>query len=254
MAKSKGKPLELTLGQKELKGIVAAILKTGVCNTFNYKEMADLLGLRTSENRKMISRMLEDMYQNGELDRVSVGRYRKSADRSKYIEGIVDMTAKGSAYIISDQMEKDVFVSFSNLMHALNGDKVKVMVYASRNADRPEGEVVEILERKHSTIVGVLECCKNYAFLVPSGKTLPYDIFVPMEELNGASDGDKVVVSITSWPEHQKNPIGKVLEVLGRPGDNDTEMNAIMAEFELPVEFPQAVLDAAEKIPFDIPS
>ena len=101
--------------------------------------------------------------------------------------------------------------------------------------------------------MGIIQCSRQYAFLVPSGKQLPYDIFIPLNELNGAKDGDKAIVKITEWPENQKNPVGTVLEVLGRPGDNDTEMNAIMAEFELPVKFPANVEKAAEKIPDTIP-
>jgi len=150
-------------------------------------------------------------------------------------------------------VEEDVFVAFANLKHALNGDKVKVLVYARSRNRRPEGEVVEILERKKATFVGIVQRSENYAFLIPTGKQLPYDVFIPMQLLGGAGNGDKVVVKIVEWPNHQKNPVGEVVEVLGVPGDNDTEMNAIMAEYELPVKFPATVLKAAEKIGLEIP-
>ena len=163
------------------------------------------------------------------------------------------MTAKGSAYIISDESEEDVFVAFSNLKHALNGDKVKVLVYARRKNSRPEGEVVEIVEKKKATFVGTIQLSENYAFLLPGGKQMPYDVFIPLHQLGGAKNGEKVIVKITDWPEKQKNPVGQVIEVLGAPGNNDTEMNAIMAEYELPVKFPPNVLKAAEKIGMDIP-
>ena len=114
--------------------------------------------------------------------------------------------------------------------------------------------MVEILERKKETFVGIIQCSKQYAFLVPTGKQLPYDIFIPLNDLNGAKDGEKAIVKITEWPENQKNPVGKVLEVLGTPGDNDTEMNAIMAEYELPVQFPTNVEKAAKRIKDAIPA
>ena len=119
--------------------------------------------------------------------------------------------------------------------------------------DLVRGEVVEVLERKRGTFVGTVECSAGYAFLLPSGKQMPYDVFLPMERLHGAKDGDKVVVKLLSWPENQKNPVGEVIQVLGRPGDNDTEMNAIMAEYELPVKFPPVVERAADRIPLEIP-
>lgn len=154
---------------------------------------------------------------------------------------------------MADESEEDVFVAFSNLKHALNGDKVKVLVYARRKNSRPEGEVVEIVEKKKATFVGTIQLSENYAFLLPGGKQMPYDVFIPLHQLGGAKNGEKVIVKITDWPEKQKNPVGQVIEVLGAPGNNDTEMNAIMAEYELPVKFPPNVLKAAEKIGMDIP-
>ncbi|GHV65144.1 ribonuclease R [Bacteroidia bacterium] len=179
---------------------------------------------------------------------------KNEPQRGSTITGVVELTAKGAAYIISDESEGDIFVAFANLKHALNGDKVKIAVYARSRSNRLEGEVVEILERKKATFVGTVNSTKNYAFLAPGGRQMPYDIFLPARMLHGAKNGDKVVVSILEWPDDQKSPIGSVVQVLGTPGDNDTEMNAIMAEFELPVEFPTKVLQAAEKVDLQIPA
>ncbi len=181
-------------------------------------------------------------------------KFKEEPTVKSYITGEVELTAKGAAYVISPESKSDIFVAFPNLKHALNGDKVKVLVYARRKAERIEGEVVEILERKKSTFVGVVQRSDNYAFLLPSGKQMPYDVFLPLSHLGGAKNGDKVVVQITEWPEHQKNPVGTVIQVLGQPGDNDTEMNAIMAEYELPVAFPKKVEKAAERIPDELPA
>ncbi len=223
----------------------------GLC--YNYKQAAKQLEVKNMEAKRLIVEALEEMAEAGILARESRGRY-KSKSVGSYITGTVDLTAKGAAYIFSDECEEDVFVAFSNLKHALNGDKVKVLVYARRKSQRPEGEVVEILERKKSTFVGIIQRSENYAFLIPGGKELPYDVFVPLSHLGGAKNGDKVVVQITEWPENQKNPVGTVVQVLGQPGDNDTEMNAIMAEYELPVAFAPKVLKAAEKIPMELPA
>lgn len=226
-------------------------LRPGVC--YNYRQVAKQLEVRSMDEKRLIVEVLREMCEDGVLEEEETGKYRSKAVGS-YITGTVDLTAKGAAYILSDECPEDVFVAFPNLRHALNGDTVKVRVYARRHSARPEGEVVEIVERKRSTFVGIVRKSKDYAFLLPSGKQMPYDVFLPLSQLHGAKDGDKVVVAVTEWPEEQKNPVGTVVQVLGKPGDNDTEMNAIMAEFELPVAFPKSVLKAAEHISMELPS
>ena len=240
------------MSKPELSKRLLALMSNHPGESYNYKQLAMRLQVKSMDVKRQISEVLRELGEKGELEEISTGRY-KMRQRGAYITGEVELTAKGSAYIISNESKEDVFVAFPNLKHALNGDKVKVLVYARSRDRRPEGEVVEILERKKGTFVGVVQRSANYAFLIPTGKQLPYDVFIPTEHLNGAENGDKVVVKIKDWPESQKNPVGEVIEVLGRPGDNDTEMNAIMAEYELPVKFPPNVLKAAEKIPLDIP-
>ncbi len=251
MGKNKKKS-EPVMTKAQLKKWLSGFMANHPSQSYNYKQLAMRLQLKSMENKRQISEVLREMAEEDSLDEISTGRY-KMKQRGAYITGVVELTAKGSAYIISDESKEDVFVAFPNLKHALNGDKVKVLIYARSRDRRPEGEVVEILERKRGTFVGIIQKSAHYAFLIPTGKQLPYDVFVPMEHLNGAENGDKVVVKIKEWPETQKNPVGEVIEVLGRPGDNDTEMNAIMAEYELPVKFPANVLRAAAKIPLEIP-
>lgn len=251
MAKKKKKG-EAVIGKQELKNLLNTIFSNHPNQNFNYKQLAMRLNIKNPETRRLIVEVLVEMKGAGELSEVSVGRF-KGKPVGSYITGAVELTAKGSAYIISKESEEDVFVPFPNLKHALNGDIVKVLVYARSKTRRPEGEVVEILERKRGTFVGTIQRSDNYAFLVPTGKQLPYDVFIPVHQLNGAQNGEKVIVKISDWPENQKNPVGSVIEVLGMPGDNDAEMNAIMAEYELPVKFPPNVLKAAEKIKVEIP-
>lgn len=251
MGKNKKKN-EPTMSKPELKKRLSTMMGNHPSESYNYKQLAMRLQVKSMDMKRQISEVLRGMAESGELEEISTGRY-KVKHSGAYITGEVELTAKGAAYIISKESEEDVFVAFPNLKHALNGDKVKVMVYARSRNRRPEGEVVEILERKRATFVGVIQGSENYAFLIPTGKLLPYDVFIPMQNMNGARNGDKVVVKITEWPENQKNPVGQVIEVLGLPGNNDTEMNAIMAEYELPVKFPPNVLKAAEKISMDLP-
>lgn len=251
MAKSKKKS-EPGMGKADLRKVLVELMGRHPGQSYNYKQIAKSLNIHRMDTKRLIFELLNEMAAAGELSEVSTGRF-KCKKVGSYITGVVELTAKGSAYIISDESEEDVFVAFNNLKHALNGDKVKVLVYARSKTRRPEGEVVEILEKKKATFVGTIQLSENYAFLLPSGKQMPYDVFIPLHQLNGAKNGEKVVVKITEWPDKQKNPVGQVIEVLGTPGDNDTEMNAIMAEYELPVKFPPAVLKAAEKIDMDIP-
>lgn len=251
MARSKKKS-EAGRGKADLCKAMCELMERHPGRSYNYKQMAKSLNVHRMDTKRLIFDILKELADAGELTEVSTGRF-KCKKIGSYITGTVELTAKGSAYIISDESEEDVFVAFNNLKHALNGDKVKVLVYARRKNSRPEGEVVEIVEKKKATFVGTIQLSENYAFLVPGGKQMPYDVFIPLHQLNGAKNGEKAIVKITDWPEKQKNPVGQVIEVLGAPGDNDAEMNAIMAEYELPVKFPPNVLKAAEKIDMDVP-
>lgn len=251
MGKNK-KREEPTMTNAQMRERLNKMLSNHPKESFNYKQLASRLQFKSMDTKRQIAEVLRAMAEDGEITEISTGRYKMQRAGS-CITGEVELTAKGSAYIISPESKEDVFVAFPNLKHALNGDKVRVFVYARSLNHRPEGEVMEILERKRGTFVGIVQRAGSYAFLVPTGKQLPYDIFLPGEYLHGAENGSKVVVKIKEWPESQKNPVGEVVEVLGKAGDNDTEMNAIMAEYELPVKFSTTVMKAAEKIPLEIP-
>jgi ribonuclease R len=141
-----------------------------------------------------------------------------------------------------------VFVSSKNLRTAIHGDKVKVRLYARRKGARPEGEVVEIIERAKSTFVGTIEVMPSFAFLITDNKHMPFDLFIPTAHLNGAEQGMKAVAKVVDWNPKSKNPVAEVVKVLGYPGENEAEMHAILAEFELPYYFPREVEEAAEAI------
>ena len=243
----KEKKAKKNFNKKEIYQALFDIFDLNPGMVFTYKQLAQRLNIKGGDQQLLVA-VLREMKSKQLLTEIESGKFQYKENKT-YVTGIIDLTARGTAYLISDECEDDVFIPQVGLKHALNGDKVRVLLSARSRRRRPEGEVVEILERKKTTFVGIIQRTRNYSFLVPTGKQLPYDIFIPLNCLHGAKHGEKAVVKITEWPDNQKNPVGEVLEVLGTPGDNNTEMNAIMAEFELPVKFPENVEKAANKIP-----
>jgi len=177
---------------------------------------------------------------------------RAKPDNRVYITGTVDMTRMGYGFISSDDMEDDVFVSAKNLNSALHGDTVKVWLYAKRKGKRPEGEVVEVIERWRTSFVGTVEIMPNYAFLVTDNKNMFFDLFIPSSKLNGAKQGQKAVARVIDWNPKSKNPVAEIINVLGDPGLHETEMHAILAEFELPYHFSDEVESDAARIRAEI--
>jgi ribonuclease R len=179
------------------------------------------------------------------LVEVSEGKYRYN-DRGVFVEGIIKRSRNGKNYLLPDDGGTPIFIAERNSKHALDGDRVRAIHSARKVYSEPEGEVVAIIERAQTNFVGILVVEKNFAFLSTDSKKLANDILIPKDKLKGGKTGQKAVVRITEWPEHSKNPFGEVIDILGDAGDNDTEMNAIMAEFGLPYKYPEAVEQQAE--------
>ncbi|MGD9555519.1 MAG: ribonuclease R [Mangrovibacterium sp.] len=251
MGKKKKKKSGAAFNKKNLKQEILSVFYDNPQRTFNYKQLAQALSIKDPEIVRLISVVLDELGESGKIDQVQRGRFRLRT-RGGYITGRVELQPQGFAYVNSEEAEEPVLVSQGNLNHAMEGDLVKVYLYARRKRHQLEGEVEEILERAKSTFVGVIERSRNFAFLIPVGKT-GFDLFIPLEKLNGAKNGQKVVGRITEWPAKARNPFGEVIEILGNVGENETEMHAILAEYDLPLRFPEKVLKAAEKIPVDIP-
>lgn len=248
--KKKSKRFRSTFNKKNLKKAILSIFYDNPQKTFNYRQLAGFLKVKDPEIRKLINVVLDELAESENLEQVQRGKF-KLKSRGGYVCGRVELQPQGFGYIIAEEMDKPVLVSQRNLNHAMEGDQVRVLLYASRKKHQPEGEVVEIIERAKSTFVGVIERSRNYAFLIPVGK-VGFDLFIPIEKLNNAKDGQKAIGRITEWPTKAKNPFGEIVEVLGDAGDNETEMHAILAEFDLPIRFPENVLKTAEKIPLEI--
>ena len=235
----------------ELMQQIVALFNAEPQKQYNYKQVAHQLGLKLSAQKQKVYEVLTTMAQQEFLIETTPGRFKKR-DRGTRVTGTFERRNNGKNQIVTDEGE-EIFVAERNSMHALNGDKVEVYVFARRRHAEPEGEVTQIIERADNTFVGTLNIEKQYAFLITDSKTLANDIFIPKNKLRGAKDGEIAVVRITEWPEHSKNPIGEVVDVLGEVGNNDAEMHAILAEFGLPYRYPEAVENAAEKISDIIP-
>lgn len=215
----------------------------------NYKQVSAKLNVRDPESRETILEILKEEAQKGTLKEVSHGKFQLR-ELKTFIEGVVDMTNDGSAYIVTDDPdETDIYVAPRKLRNALNGDRVKVYVYAKSKGQRQEGEVIEILQRFKMEFTGIVKVSERFAFFIPDDRKMMHDIFIPLSDLNGAKNGIKAVAEITDWPAGAKNPIGRIKNVLGVQGENDTEMNAILAEYGFPLSFPKEVEHESEEIP-----
>ncbi|WP_423129805.1 ribonuclease R [Gaoshiqia sp. Z1-71] len=249
--KKKKNDLSRSFNKKNLKKAILTVLYENPQKTYNYKQLATELNVKDAEIRRMINMALEELTENETLEQVHRGKY-KLKSRGGYVCGRVELQPQGFAYVTAEEVDQPILVSQRNLNHAMDGDKVKVYLYARRKKHQLEGEVSEIVERAKTTFVGVIEKSKHFAFLIPVGK-VGFDLFIPLEKLKGAEEGQKAIGRITEWPAKAKNPFGEIVEVLGNAGENDTEMHAILAEFDLPIRFPENVLKAAERIPLEIP-
>jgi len=219
----------------------------------NYKQVSAKLNIRDPEAREVIFDILKNEAQKQVLKEVAPGKFQL-LELKTFVEGTVDLTNDGSAFIVTDdEFENDIFVAPRKLRNALNGDRVKVYVYAKSKGKNKEGEVIEILKRAKMEFTGIVKLSERYAFFIPDDRKMMHDIFIPMAELNGAKNGIKAVAEITDWPVDAKNPIGRIKHILGQQGENDTEMNAILAEFGFPLSFPKEVEHEAEEISDAIP-
>ncbi len=222
-------------------------LKQDALKSFNYKQVAARLELKDANEKNMVMLALKALTKEDKVDEVERGKYRYKHN-DHFIEGRVDMTMKGSAYVISEDIEEDVYITPKSMGHALNGDIVKVLMYAQRKGKKPEGEIVEIIERAKEEFVGTIEISKNFGFLVPDNKKMLVDLYIPKESLKGAKHGEKAIARITDWPEQASSPFGEVIEVLGKQGDHNVEIHSILAEYGLPREFPPQVEAEAAKV------
>ena len=241
--KSGGKRLK----KGEMTQAILSVFQAAPKEPFNYKQISKMIGASNEVQKLQVVDILYDLALADVISEVDRGRYRLNNLGTMAI-GTFSRRSNGKNSFTPEDGGSPIFIAERNSGHAMDGDKVKVQLFAKRKGAEPEGEVVEVLESKERLFVGKLQVMKGFAFLVTESKTLANDIFIPKDKLKGGKDGDKAVVRIVQWPKDAKNPLGEVLDILGTAGQNNAEMHAILAEFGLPYKYPQAVERAAEKI------
>ncbi len=236
---------------KDLTKNIFRILNEDTTSSYNYKQIASKIGISDTDGKTQVLKKLAELTATKKIKEIDRGKFSINQDR-KYNVGTLDVTSNGNAYFISDDFEEDIFIPSINLNKGLHKDTVKVYTYNKRGSKKLEADVVEVLERAKTEFVGVLQLNKNFGFVIPDDNKMYADLFVSQNKINGAEDGDKVVVTLTDWPSNSKNPFGKIKQVLGKPGDHNTEMHSILVEYGLPYEFPKEVEEEAEKLPIEI--
>ncbi len=226
---------------------ILTILRKQNSTPINYKQIASSLGVRDTSTRNLIIKKLKKLQLEDKIEEIERGKYIIKSSRN-YYTGIADVTSRGQAYIIVEELEEDIFINNKNLNHALNGDTVEVYVFKRRKGGKQEGEITKIIQRKRTEFVGIIQIKERFAFVVSSDAKMYTDIFIPKANINEAKDGEKVLVSLEDWPEKADSPYGNIIKVLGKPGDHDTEIHSILAQYGLPYEFPKEVEDYANNI------
>lgn len=223
-------------------------------SAFNYKQISKRLGIGDKASRELVHQIMFQLETDGVVEQHHRGKYKISDEHIKnftaahVVEGVVDMKNTGKAYIISDELDEDVFINSNNTQRAFNGDIVKVHLFPKRGRRKLEGQIVEVVERRHTRFVGILQISQKFAFLLPDKDSVPVDFFIPLDKIKGGKNGEKVIVQFVEWPERSKNPFGEVVEVIGKPGDNNVEMLSILAANDFPLSFPKHVEKEAKKI------
>ncbi|WP_456313698.1 ribonuclease R [Pseudomonas shirazensis] len=245
MSKKIRKPIK---DEKDFSSKIVKILSQSPNKAFNYKQIGAKLELDDTKSRNQIIKDLKILAASKKIIETEPGKYLVKAESQDYYEGTIDMTSRKTAYFVCPDFSEDVFIPTNNLNRALDKDKVKVYVYNRRKGKRPEGEVIEVIERNKTEFVGVIDIQPNFAFVSTANPKMYTDIFIPKDKFGEAENGDVVLVTIEDWPKRADSPFGSVVKVLGKPGEHNTEIHAILAEYGLPSDFPVEVEVFAQKI------
>ncbi len=226
---------------------ILTILRKDHSRPHNYKQIAGKLGLDDASSRNQIIKKLKALQIQGTIKEVDRGQYTIATSKN-YYTGRVDIAGRGQGYIIVEELEDDIFVNNKNLNKALNGDIVEVYVFNRKKGGKTEGEITRIVERKKTEFVGTIQVQDNFAFVDVTDHKMHTDIFVPKNKIKDAKNGEIVLVKMEDWPEKADSPFGYVIKVLGLPGEHNTEIHAILAQYGLPYEFPTEVEAYANSI------
>ena len=248
MSKRKKIKEEPRVKKDKIKQLIRNFFNENPGRPYNYKQISQAVDAKNDPQKMIVANILAELTADSFLIEVDRGRYKHVADKKMH-EGIFERRSNGKNHVVPIDGGDPIPVSDENSLKAMSGDKVNYICYRTRKREQEmEAEIVEIIERVPQTFVGILDVKPQYAFLLTENRSLGNDIFIPLDKLKGGKSGEKALVSITEWPDGAKNPYGEVVAVLGKAGDNDTEMHAILAEFGLPYTYPKNVEKAADKI------
>ena len=226
---------------------ILKILKSEPHKTFNYKQIAAKFGVNDASSRNQIIKKLAQLAAKKQIEEVERGKFKIIPNINTFT-GRLEITTKGTGYVVVEDLEDDIFIPNNNLNKALDGDEVEVYVYRRKRRGKSEGEITRIINRKRNEFVGVIELQKNYGFVNVQDGKMYTDIFVPKNKIGKSEHGDKVLVKLEDWPDNAESPFGKVVKVLGKPGEHHTEIHAILAQYGLPYEFPEEVEEFANQL------
>nr|WP_299071613.1 ribonuclease R [uncultured Allomuricauda sp.] len=245
---SKKKKRTRSQRKNEITKGIFTVLEKEPSKSFNYKQISSKLGITDTQDRNELIKRLGQLKASDRIIEDGRGKYKKKPSLHTYFTGKVDLTSSGNAYILVEELDDDIFVPNNRLNRAFHGDTVEVFLKPRRKGKKSEGEISKVLERKKKAYVGIVDKQKTFAFVRPSDSRMYTDIFVPMDKLKKAEDGDKVLVDLGDWPKDADSPYGEVSQVLGKPGEHNTEIHSILAEYGLPYEFPYEVEQFAQTL------
>ncbi len=233
---------------------VLSTFRTNPTLAMNYKQVSRQLNITQTSKKKIIAKVLFELEAKEALVEEKPGKFKLINHESNLnkLVGKVDMTTSGSGYVEVEGLPNDIYIGEKDLGIALHGDLVEVAILRVKRNGKPIGKVIEVLERAKTEFVGTLQKSAKFAFLVPDSKRMTVDLFIPLDKLNGAKDGEKVIAKLTHWPSDTDSPFGEIIQVLGKPGENETEMHSILAEYGLPIKFPDGIEAAAENLDVSI--
>ncbi len=251
MSKKKFKKIKERKNKEEKSSIhssILALLEEMAGKAYSIKQITRKLGIKKKALITDLSRILDQLEGEGKIQQLGNGTYRSAKEEGESIVGKVDHVNPRFAYVSVPGEEKDIYIKSRDLASAVHGDTVEISIFSSRKGASPEGKVKNVIERNRNRFVGRIEVSPNFSFIVPDFKKIYSDFFVYAENINGAKTNDKVVFEVTKWGTPDRNPEAKVIEILGKTGENEAEIHSIMAEFDLPFRFDPVVLKESENI------
>jgi ribonuclease R len=226
---------------RNISGKVLRVFKENPSKSFNYKQIAGKLKITDTQKRNAVIKALGQLKAQKIINQTEPGKYALHTDKSNYVEGVIEVTSSGNAYLLMPKEEEDIFIPRRNTNRSLDGDMVLVYQTKRKKNGKREGEVVEIISRASKDYIGILEKKKDFGFVNTRASRMHTDFFIEKEELQHFEDGDKVIVHFKDWPKRASSPFGKIIRSLGKSGNINTEMHAIMFDYGFPEEFPKAI-------------